>query len=481
MYEGANWTGLTTENHLGRLYLEKPQKASMLATKIYNTNFGMDLDSYLSQFPTKKFDTDADFTWELIGSAKKNVKLVEARIDGTPITSTDTPGKYNQEFELVFDEKHFTDVNVIVGHKNEVYPLQILDEPEAEGSRWVYRVRLLSGDDSAFMPYEELVQGTRFSREYSVVEHSMSIKGGEIAFTAPLTMRNAFSMIRLQHTTPGNMINRPMATAFKAEDGSVHQVWTQYEDYMFEHYFRMEKNNLLMFGKSNKAEDGTYKQKGKSGNKLKIGSGIREQMETSNTYFYNNFNIDMLTNILMDLSEGRLPTDKRKFVLRTGERGAYQFHKALENYTQLYTPNRDANRIYNVNSAISNMGKGYGGQFIEYIGPNGIEVALSIDSLYDDKVRFKEYHPDGGVTESYRYDILDVGTTDGEPNIQKCEVKGYEDIMGYQPGLRDPFSPTGQRSRIMTTPEDSYTQHRACYVSAIVRDPSKTASLIYNG
>ena len=479
MYEGITWSGLTDENHLGRMYLEAPQEASNLASKIYNENFGMDLDSYLSSIVggVKTMETDGDFTWKLIGSAKKNVKLVEARIDGTTLAATDYAGKFFSKFELVFEENHFTDVNVIVGHKNEVYPLRIIGDPVPDGSNWVYTVELLSNSQTAFMPYEELLPGTRFSREYSIVEHSMSLKGGELNFSAPLEMRNSFSKIRMQHKVPGNMHNRPMATAYLDENGKQHTVWTQYEDYMFDHIYRMEKNNLLMFGRSNRDADGNYNQKGLSGRKLKMGAGIREQMESANTSFYNDFSIDYLLSILLDLSEGRLPTDKRKFVLRTGERGAVQFHKALENNSQLFTPNRDEKRIYSVSSAISSMGKGYGGQFIEYIGPNGIEVSLSIDSMYDDKVRNKEYHPDGGVTESYRYDILDIGTTNGEPNIQKLVVKGEEDIWGYQGGFGNPFAKDGA----MSTSEHSYTIHRGCTVGVMVKDPSRTASLIYNG
>ena len=95
-------------------------------------------------------------------------------------------------------------------------------------------------------------------------------------------------------------------------------------------------------------------------------------------------------------------------------------------------PLYDEDRMYKagggINGSSVKLPLGYGGQFIEYMGPQGIQVNLSIDSLYDDRERNKVYHPDGGVAESYRYDILDVGTTDGEPNIRKVYVKGQEDI-----------------------------------------------------
>jgi len=328
------------------------------------------------------------------------------------------------------------------------------------------------------MPYEELVAGTKFSRDFSPVSHSMSLKGGDITFTAPITMRNAMSMIRLQHKTPGNMINRPMATAFKGEDGNVYKTWTQYEDFMFEYYYRLERNNLLMFGRSNRAADGSYKDKDKSGNVLKIGSGVREQMESSNTAGYNVFDLDYFSSVMLDLSESKSPTDTCKYVVRTGKRGALEFHKSLEKYSQLFVPNRTNERIYKTSSKFAQKALGYGGQFTEYMMAGNIEVSISVDSMYDDRTRNKIEHPLGGTNESYRYDILDLGTSDGKSNIKMATVEGREDFMGYQVGLRHPFNRDGKKEMFMGTSEDSYTMHRGGYLSAMMGDPSRSASFI---
>jgi hypothetical protein len=477
MTEAQSWAGLTTTNHLGAIYQAKPQMASKLMTRIHQTNFGLDLDSYLDRFDPLYLDNDNDFEWDLIGTAKKNVPLVVARIAGTAVVVSDSPGKNFTEVELVFPEQWFSDENIIVGHKNEAYPLQVIADPTPEGVNWVYRCKLITGDPDLFIPFAELAAGTRFSKDWSLVEQTLSKKGGLINFTSPFKMRNAFSMIRMQHTVPGNMIDRPMATAWKGETGETYKTWTQYEDYQFDMQFRQEKNRLLMYAKANKASDGTYKNFGKSGHIKKQGAGIRQQMEASNSSFYNTFSIDYLVDILLDLSEGKLPGDRREFVLRTGERGAVQFHKALENHTQLFQPLRDESRMYKAKGEMVKMGYGYGGQFVEFMGPQGIKVNLSIDSLYDDRERNKIYHPDGGVAESYRYDILDVGTNDGEPNIRKVYVKGNDDGMGYEPGLRHPFSRSGERN-IMANSTDGYTYHRWSICGAMVKDPSRTAQII---
>ena len=481
MTEAQAWAGLTTKNHLGAIYQTNPQMASKLMTRIHQTNFGLDLDTYLNQFDPLVLDKDDDFEWELIGSAKKNVPLVEARIAGAVVVGTDEPGKNLSEFELVFPEQWFSDENIIVGEKNELYSMQVIADPTPEGSNWVYRVKLITGDSDLFVPAEELTQGKRFSKEWSLVEQTLSKKGGLVNFVSPFRMRNAFTMIRMQHTVAGNMIDRPFATAWKDEKGMVHKTWTQYEDYQFDEQFRREKNRLLMYARANKAADGTYKNFGKSGHIKKQGAGIRQQMEASNTSYYSDFSIDYLLDVLLDLSEGKLPGDKREFVLRTGERGAVQFHKALEANSQLFAPLRNEDRMYKagggINGSSIKLGLGYGGQFIEYMGPQGIKVNLSIDSLYDDRERNKIYHPDGGVAESYRYDILDVGTSDGEPNIRKVYVRDQEDIWGYEAGFRHPFARNGEKS-MMSNPTDGYTCHRGTICGAMVKDPSRTATLI---
>jgi hypothetical protein len=481
MTEAKNWAGLTTQNHLGSIFGSNPQKASSMITRIHQVNHGMDLDTFLELNADKKYmDTDDDFVWDLMGSGKKNVPLVEARIGGQPVTGISQAGLNFTTFELVFPEQWFTDENIIVGHKNEKYPLQIKADPIPEGSNWVYTVELITGDDQLFVPFEELLPGKRFSKEWSLVEKTLSKKGGGINFTSPFKMRNSFTMIRMQHSAAGNMINRPIGCVIPVDTKSgkkTFKVWTQYEDFEFERQYRDERNRALMFSTANRREDGGYSNIGKSGHIKQQGAGLRQQMESSNTTFYNYFDIDMLLNVLVELSEGKLPQDKREFTLMTGERGAIQFHKAIEDYSQLFTPLRNTDRMYKTSGKNIHLGLGYGGQFIEYMGPQGIKVNIQVHSIYDDRERNKIYHPDGGVAESYRYDILDVGTTDGESNIQKVYVKDSEDILGYIPGFRNPFSPSGERN-IMADPTDGYTIHRGSVFGVMVKDPSRTASLI---
>ena len=488
MVDAQRWSGLTTKQHMYKIYEASPQKASKLLTRIYNENYGTDLDSYLDMFSPLYLDRDDDFTWDLIGTARKNVPLVEARLtrNGAAVSGSNQAGKNFGEFYLVFPEQWFTDVNIIVGHKNEAYPLQIQADPEQEGTYWVYRVKLITGDPNHFVPVEDLAPSTRWSKDWSLVEQTLSKKGGGIQFESPIKMRNNFSMIRMQHTTPGNMVSRPFMTAWKAKDSKgmmqTYSTWMQYQDWMFEDQFRQEKNKLLLYATSNRANDGTFKNFGKSGNILEQGAGIRQQMESANKFYYSEFTIDYLEDILVELAEGKLGFDERRFVLRTGERGATQFHRALESRANSWRPLYDSTAYYEIMKAEGKTTtRGFGYQFTEYMAPNDIIVSVQVDPLYSDRERNKIFHPDGGVAEAYRYDILDVGMNrmDGEPNIRKVYIKGYEDIYGYVPGFRDPYSPMGGKNmKMMADPTDGYTMHRGTYCGAMVKDPSRTAVLI---
>jgi hypothetical protein len=479
--DATAWKGLTTENHLGAIFRQEPQKASDMIMFMQASYFGNNIDTVLARYPVKLFEDDRAYTWELMSQAIDNVELIEARIDGTAITPFDEVGKNYSEFELVFPIDWFSDTEQIVGERNELYPILIIEEGRPEGTNTVYKCRLNTGNPDLFVPYEELVRGKRFSGEFAPVERTLSRKGRQIRHKSHMAMTNDFSQIRIQKKTPGNLKGRKMGTViFDPQSKTPFKIWEQYESFMFNKEFREDMNRLLMFGTSNKAEDGSFKIKGKSGYEIVQGSGIREQMQSSNTSYYSSFSIEELTSRLLDLSENKFSGDQREFVLRTGERGAYQFHKELERFSQLYQPLRNMDRMYSVKDGMFKMAYGYGGQFIEYIGPNGIKVNISVDSMYDDRNRNKIMHPDGGVTESYRYDILDMGTTNGEPNIQRVAPSNYPYVIHrYIPGLRHPFDPDGAITAVGTA-EDGWEEHKMFIGGAIVRDPSRTAAFVYN-
>jgi hypothetical protein len=491
MTKGKAWSGLTTKNHIGAIFGSKPQLASKLTTVLLQ-NAGMkNLDTTLSKLPEKVLETSEDFVWKLVGSDERNIALEEARVDGVVVDPSDSGvGAQRGIIELVFEEKIFTKVQVIAGIRPDDYQYRILGEPSEDGGRYVYEVELFGGEETlAGAPGDEFIPGNAFSIESAYVEDELSTEGAGISFTSPYLMRNTISKLRFEHKESGAMIDyktKPVYfSGIETTDGSgkVHKsvTWMQEVYWQFERQMSRIKARTLMFGKTNRDSNGRFLNKGKSNIEIKAGSGIREQMEVSNTTGYNTFSIRLLEDMLSELSEGKLDFDQRKFVVRTGERGAAQFHRAVtkeaSGWMTVGFDNTGQNAIQKASSPLHKNSFSAGFQFTEWKAPNNVHVMLEVDPMYDDKVRNKVLHPDGGVIESYRYDILYIGDME-EPNIQKIKVKGEDELRGYKSGIRNPF--TGQRGGEMQHMEDSAIMTAMCSTGSMVKDSSRTATLKFN-
>lgn len=391
MLEFQSWKGVTKENHIGALYRNQAV-ASDVMIQLLAAKRGKSLENYLKQFPTKYFDTDDDYTWEVIGSSRRNIPLVEARkADGTVMTiasGTNTPA--GEPFYLVFAEDWFGDGEIIVGEKNEVYPIRVLGNPRMEGSNAVYKCELMGGLSS--MPTTELATGKRFSFDYTVVERSFSKGVGAVRHTSPVAMRNEWSQVRIKDEIGGSMINKKLKFGLPVVDNSgkkaIVTMWMHYLDFKIEETFSEYKSNLIMYGRSNRNKSGEYLNIGKSGEVIRQGMGLREQMEVANTMFYNSFSLKLIEDALYELSASKLDYNERTFILRTGERGAIQFHKAALDVVSGWMAigflgGNAANPaiISKSQSQLHTNALSAGFQFVEFRAPNGVTVKIEVDPL----------------------------------------------------------------------------------------------------
>ena len=480
---------LTSDNHLGSIFQLAPQKATNLMVQLLAFHRGKTLDTFLSQFPTREFEDDSEYYWDVVGSSRRNIPLVEARDENGTVVAEGAAnvGVGTSPFYLVFPEDWFADGEVIVGHLNQVYPMRILGDARLEGTNAVYKVELMGGNTTG-IPSERLQAGERFSIEFAPVEKELSRKVGDVRFSSPVSMRNEWTTIRIQHKVAGNKLGKKLAMGIPMvrEDASGKQVkdtanmWMHYVDWEVEQQFSEYKNNAMAFGTSNRNANGEYMNFGKSGNVIKTGAGIFEQTEVANTTYYNTFSLKLLEDALYELSAAKLDMSDRLFIIKTGERGAILFHKAVlqtvSGWSTFVVDNSSVKAVERVQSKLHSNALSAGFQFVEYKAPNGVRVRLDVDPFYDDPVRNKILHPMGGVAMSYRFDIWYIGSAD-QPNIFKCKIKGDNEYRGYQWGLRDPF--TGRKGNPhMSFDEDAAIVHRMATLGVCVLDPTRTMSLI---
>ena len=121
----------------------------------------------------------------------------------------------------------------------------------------------LAGGNSAGVPAERLLAGERFSVEAAFVEATLSRKVGDVRYSSPVSMRNEWSHVRIQHKVPGNMLGKKLAVGIpvtKETEGrytkDVVNMWMHLVDWQVEEQFSEYKNNALMFGRSNRNANG---------------------------------------------------------------------------------------------------------------------------------------------------------------------------------------------------------------------------------
>ena len=67
---------------------------------------GKTLETFLNQFPVKEFADDSEYYWDVIGSSRRNVPLVEARDENGTVVAAESGnvGIGTAPFYLVFPE-----------------------------------------------------------------------------------------------------------------------------------------------------------------------------------------------------------------------------------------------------------------------------------------------------------------------------------------------------------------------------------------
>lgn len=479
-------TEITKKNHIDSLYGKGQQQVANFMIQLLARNFGNSLETVLSKYPTKEFEDDTEYTWDVIGSARRNIPLVEARdAEGNTITENGTAGKGGEHFFLVFAEHWFFDGEEIFGEKNQVYPMLIKGKPKHEGTNYVYEVELSNGSRNG-IPGERLLAGERFSYAFAPVERGLSKEVGGVRYTTPAKMRNEFTTIRIHDEASGDIFNAKIAMGVpvvKNENGkqvkTTDNMWMHLWEYTFEQTWREYKNNLYAWSVSNRNENGDYMNFGKSGEVIRKGDGIFAQLERGNVFYFNKFNLKYLESILLAISATKLAPGERTFLIRTGDWGSVDFSKAVAQEASgwtAFTYNGDALGV--IKRTGENSYTAVNPQFTEYIGPMGIKVRVEVDEFYNDPVNNKIDFPGGeGKAMSHRMDIFYEGTM-SQPNIFKCGIKGQPtEARSYRWGIRNPY--TGEWGNpYMSFPDDKAEVHRFGQFGACVLDPTRVVSLI---
>lgn len=487
--EPKYWSKFTTMEHLAAIGNYQPEIINQTLEYLYDVNLGYNFGSLINKLPVHYVDTgEVPYRWAMIGGEERPIPLVKATSDAAGsnvFAATDKPGQYDTTFYMWFAEDYFSITSVIFGSKPESYALRIVSEPVAYGDMYRCEVKILGNDTKAFVPVADLSADSLWVEGWGAAEQALSKRGNSIHHGTHFMFENTLSVIRKNYEVPGNVLrngtsNNPLAFQFKdLETGQTTKKWVDKQAWDFYRQFRNDAFRLDLYGKSNKGLNGEYKDKGESGNILKAGFGLYDQVNNGNVSYYNKFSIDALLDFLLTVFVGKFREDQRKIVMTCGEYGAAQFHKAVMNKPggatfapffrsdYPYEQGKDGKATWNER------------QFNHYKWINGIEISIIVDSQKDSPWHVLK-HPDGGNVASYVYDIFDFGTTDGQANIMRVLQRNYEETFGYVPGIFDPFTPGGKAGnpKTIVSPVDGYAVYGWKQRSIMVKNPIKTGRFV---
>ena len=489
------WRGtVTKDNHLYNIFRTKPQMASDIMTVLMSSMHLPTMDTYLSrEVPTRQYDDDSELHWDVVASSRRNIPLVQARrCDGTPVAAAneDNVGVGYEPFFLVTNVDWFALGEIIWGNLNEVYPMIVMEAGRAEGTNTVYQVQLFGADVANGIPAGRLLPGERLSYGYAPIEDNFSRKVGDVRFSSPVSMSQDWSRVRLQHKIGGRELGKRLACHIpvsKEVNGKMQYTtvdrWIYNVTWEIEKTWAEYKNNALDRGVSTKMENGEYSNFGLSGLPNRQGAGFKKLLALGNQRYYTKFTMKLLEDQLYALSAGKLDYKQRKFVVRTGERGAILFSREAKKEMSGWIP------LYSVNNP-SYLSKGPEKEFTNgnaatvadlqvtrWLAANGLEITLMVDSSKDDLQTNKIMHPLGGPAESYTFDVFYAGNEE-QPNIQKCVVKGQPELRGYQWGpFSNPF--TGEFNNSSASfDEDAAVVHYKATLGIVMYDPTRCVQLI---
>ena len=466
----GNWhTGLTQASHIRTFFLEQPELASQVITRVYNRQNGYKnaLSFLTGGLGKSKAMNDIIYRWPLMGDSRKAVAITRAVFDNA--TSV---GILSSTFKVGIGEKWFTEGDVLLPD-NPKYQMRVMGEPYFDGVDYIYTLQLVTNNQAFFIPSALLAVGKELSKEYNIVENDYSRTAGDTHYATPFMLENYMTTIRKKYSVTGAAHDKVLTIKLMDPMGkSLAETWVKYAEWEFWSQLEDETEIMLMFGQNNVKSDKTTDMKGASGNVIYQGAGLEQQIAPANKRYFTTITEKLIRDFMDDLSYNGTEDGPREYVALCGRQFMNLFDIAMKDSASRFTL-VDSKFITGSGQELS-----LGGQFTTYQGLNGDKITLKEYKQYNNTVRNRLLHPQTGKpAESYKATFLNFKSYQkDEPSITKVYTKGREMVSGYIEGMYSPYGPNKNGS--MATPIDGYEFHAMKECGIMLRDPSDAAQLI---
>lgn len=431
---------MTEQEHLGAALLAKPQKLVGQMNKLFSAyNYFSDnpLTSILfGGKTTEKEITGTSWEWDMKGANTRPLVVVE---NVMPVSET-TPGKYKRTYRLKLDEAWFVPGDVLnPGTSNKKYQSRVVDEVQKHGDGFIYTMRLMSDDDSLFLPVKYLKPGTKWSKLYSIYGEANEQRGST-QFSTPITLESRISKFGKKYKITDYASTEVLAVAIPDSKGKYHRSWMKYAEVEYWQQWYQELERGVWYARS------TETVLDANGRPVRSGPAVQELLEDSHVHRFTHLTARLIEDYLMDIFYSRTAPGvkgKRKVKGYSGEYGMLNFHRAVEDWMNksAFVKNVEVftNKVGN-DMHVNSLEAGY--QFVKYNMANGTTLQLVHNPIYDDREINTEMDDVSGYPlESQRITFLDFNGENSKDSNIKYINKKDSFAFTYVEGLYGPYGP----------------------------------------
>lgn len=498
--ETKEWAGLTKENHIYNFMKTKyPNQLDSAVTRIVAGRDGYLMDNYLDKWPVKYFENNAKLTWDCVKSPRTTVKCVGCKTgafgDASALSAL---GENGQPFYIGFEKDWMFKGETIYGPKGNRYPIRIVsDQARMVGTTAWYKVVPFGAKvKTSGIPTSEMKAGAKYSWGPYFVADTLSREGGGVRHNTSFSMESEWSIIRIKDEVVGGAGNWALSVYLPeyTENGSIKlaKTWMEKELYELEVSFKKAKVLAMLYGVSTKDEDGQYSNMDFSGEPIKAGDGLYDQMEYNGIQYYNVMDGKYILRMIEEraismCAGGKIDPKNRVFIISAGEWGLNLLSEGLTDrmngWTRLDIDANKLNIVRNTRSELNPNGVSVAineWQVTEWSSPMGYRFKFQVDTWKDRTDFFKETI-NGKPIMSYRFDMMYAGDMNSEQgaNIVICKEKGRNgatnDFRGYQSGFRNEFTGAEYNESMSFDIDKSVVHLMSRHFAAVLKDPTATA------
>jgi hypothetical protein len=461
------WSANFTEkSHLYNRMLAKPTLMQdtirrVFASELYAEN---PLTRKLEGINAVRTIPTDEWTWYLRGAHVRPSTYIGLAA-GAPL------GANRMEFDLTLDLDVWLPGDILTPGDYR-YQVRIQSGPIKSGTRSVYRVRLMTDDDTLAVPVAFLKPGVKWGKLFSKYEEG-GHQSGSTQYAMPFELRSRLSKVRKEMSMTRDAHNEVLTMQIPGDDGKLYGAWTDYAEAVFWQEFYKEIEYIYWYSRN------TTKVPGATGRTVQSGPGVLELLEESHTFAFNQFNGKILQEFLSDIQTNRLTpgSSERRVVIGTGEYGLRLIHDAgnnmikengfqvLNNFT-----------VNNTQSEFHSNAVSVGYQVTQLKFPNGTVVDLMHVPQFDDPRINNGIDPITGYPyESMRMVILDLNGQGASSNIKMVKKENGMDLR-YIAGL---VKPRGLENSVFTAHAGEYYEMHALDHCGIQIDDVTACGMLY--